>query len=72
MFHYSLCITETFYCNCVTSGYISVEELRFVMENLGDKMPAEEIDEMLLEADKNRDGAIDYDEFVHMICKGNY
>lgn len=45
------------------SGKISVEELRWAMANLGEKMTNEQIDDMMKVADKNKDGHIDYSEF---------
>ncbi|XP_053388872.1 uncharacterized protein LOC123524074 [Mercenaria mercenaria] len=48
-------------------GFISAEELRVVMTNLGEKLTKKEVDEMLREADINGDGKIDYDEFVQMM-----
>lgn len=41
-------------------GLISVEELRKIMTNLGDKMEDEELDEMLQVADTKNDGLINY------------
>ena len=41
-------------------GFISVEELRSIMKNMGDKMTDEELDEMLDTADTKHDGLINY------------
>ena len=49
------------------SGKISADELRYVMLNLGEKLTQEEADEMIKEADTNRDGQIDYAEFVKLL-----
>lgn len=43
------------------SGSISKSELKFVMENLGEKLSSEEIEEMMQEADKDGNGEIDYE-----------
>ena len=40
---------------------VVVEEMRFVMRNIGDKLTEEEIEEMLNEADQDHDGQISYD-----------
>lgn len=52
-----------------SSGYITVDELQQAcMEfNIGDVR----IDEMIMEADQDNDGRIDYNEFVAMMRKGN-
>ncbi|XP_052766857.1 calmodulin-beta-like, partial [Mya arenaria] len=49
------------------SGTITVDELKQVMQNLGEKLTKEELDEMIREADKDGDGEIDYAEFVSMM-----
>lgn len=41
------------------SGTISADELRQVMKSLGENLTDEEIDEMIREADKDKNGAID-------------
>ena len=41
-------------------GFISVEELRNIMKNLGDKMSDEELDEMIDLADPNHEGLVNY------------
>ena len=49
------------------NGKISKEELKLVMKNLGENLTDAEISEMILEADDNGDGAVDYEEFVKMM-----
>eukprot|EP00092_Neocalanus_flemingeri_P091157 GFUD01115535.1.p1 GENE.GFUD01115535.1~~GFUD01115535.1.p1 ORF type:complete len:153 (+),score=53.11 GFUD01115535.1:136-594(+) len=49
------------------NGFISPAELRHVMTNLGVKLTNEEVDEMISEADMNKDGQVDYQEFVNMM-----
>uniref|UniRef100_A0A0C9QNL6 Calmodulin n=1 Tax=Wollemia nobilis TaxID=56998 RepID=A0A0C9QNL6_9CONI len=49
------------------NGYISAAELGHVMANLGEKLTAEEIDEMIREADTDGDGQVNYEEFVRMM-----
>ena len=41
------------------SGTISADELRQVMKSLGENLTDEEIDEMIKEADKDKNGTID-------------
>ena len=49
------------------NGYISVDELRQVMTNLGEKLTEDEVDEMVREADLDGDGEVNYEEFVTMM-----
>ena len=46
-------------------GYVNVDELKFVMRHLEDKMTEEEIEEMIREADHDNDGQISYDGDNH-------
>jgi len=48
-------------------GSISKEELREAMVNFGTRCTDEEFHLMFVEADKNNDGKIDFDEFVAMM-----
>ena len=47
--------------DCERTGHIRTDELRFVMRHITDKMTEDEIEEMLNEADTDRDGTISYD-----------
>merc|ERR1719445_2371175 len=49
------------------NGFISEEEIRHVMTNLGEKLTDEEVDEMIREADIDGDGQVNYEEFVTMM-----
>ncbi|CAI9787481.1 unnamed protein product [Fraxinus pennsylvanica] len=49
------------------NGFISAAELRHVMTHLGEKMPDEEVDEMIREADVDGDGQLNYEEFVKIM-----
>ena len=46
---------------------ISTQELRHIMSNLGEKMKDHEIDEMILHADIDGDGMVNYNEWVTMM-----
>ena len=46
------------------NGLIDRDELKLVMQELGEKLSEEDIDEMIEEADTNNDGFIDYEEFA--------
>jgi Ca2+-binding EF-hand superfamily protein len=48
-----------------SEGFVSCEEIRFVMRNLGDVMTEDEINEMILEIDRDRDGRISYEGMLH-------
>lgn len=45
-------------------GYISANDLRNVLECLGEDITEEEVDEMIAEVDINGDGRIDFEEFI--------
>jgi Ca2+-binding EF-hand superfamily protein len=49
-------------------GFISGEELRSVMLNLGEKLTMEEIDEMIREADIDGDGKVISNNIVFFYC----
>ncbi|WVZ07060.1 hypothetical protein V8G54_020406 [Vigna mungo] len=51
------------------SGYITQDELQKACEEFGIENVC--FEEMIQEADQNKDGRIDYDEFVAMMMKGN-
>ena len=42
-------------------GYLTVDELRHIMTNLGEKLGDEEVDEMLAIVDADGNGLIDYE-----------
>ncbi|KAI9024327.1 hypothetical protein CLU79DRAFT_746598 [Phycomyces nitens] len=48
-------------------GLISRQELEQVMADLGERMTAQEIKDMMDEADTNKDGFIDFEEFKHLL-----
>lgn len=48
---------------------VSVSEFRFVLQNLGEKLSDEEIEEMIQEAKANENGEINYEEFVKSLLK---
>jgi len=50
-------------------GYISVVDLKDVLTLMGERLTLEECEELLDEADIDRDGNIFYDEFIAMIFK---
>ena len=58
------------------NGKISAHELRYVMLSSGEDLTEQVIQEMVLEADTDGDGFIDYEEFVRIMMNqyyiGNY
>lgn len=50
-------------------GVISVDQLRHVMTELGDKMPEDEFDELLSEIDVDKNGHIHYEEMVKIMSE---
>lgn len=49
------------------NGFIEAHELRSVTTNLGQKLTDEEFAEFWAEADLDRDGKLDYDEFTRIM-----
>ena len=49
------------------SGYITSQELHEIMSVLGPKLTADEVGEMIKDADIDGDGQINYEEFVKMM-----
>ena len=50
-------------------GFMGLDELKHVVTSLGDKMSNNEVKEMLEEADKEKDGIINYNEFSSDISR---
>ena len=48
-------------------GYITVNELREVLNQLNHNVTEHRISEVLQEIDTDHDGKISYEEFVHML-----
>lgn len=51
------------------SGYIDANELKIVLEMMGQKTTEEEIYRMIAEADAENTGRITYDQFVAVIAE---
>ena len=49
------------------TGIIKADKLRLIMMNLGEKLTDAEIDELIREADKERNEKIDYERFVNIL-----
>ncbi|KAL1156190.1 hypothetical protein V6Z11_A08G075300 [Gossypium hirsutum] len=48
-------------------GFISANELRQVMMNMGERLTMEEAEQMIREADLDGDGVVSFDEFGRMM-----
>jgi len=48
-------------------GFIAMEEMKQVMDNLGQHLTDQELEETIRECDMNGDGKVDYNEFVEMM-----
>ncbi|KCV69709.1 calmodulin [Fonticula alba] len=51
------------------NGLISAGELRYVLTSLGEKLSDREVDELLRGVELNKDGSLNYEEFVRTIIK---
>ena len=49
--------------------YISPTDLTHILENLGDKLASLETQEMMILADEDGDGNINYEEFISLLFK---
>ena len=49
------------------NGFVTKNELKIVMEKLGEKLSSIEIDEMITEADTDNDGQVNWEEFREMM-----
>ena len=61
VFHLSICFCFFRIFDKDDDGFISVDELRHIMQSLGEKMNDSELDEMIAEADSDNDGLINYE-----------
>jgi len=49
------------------NGFVDSNELKITMFNLGENLSDKDVKQMLKLADKNKDGKIDYEEFISMM-----
>ncbi|VVA93235.1 unnamed protein product [Arabis nemorensis] len=49
------------------SGFISVPDLRYAMESIGEKITDDQVKEMIREVDLDGDGRLNYDEFTKVM-----
>jgi Ca2+-binding EF-hand superfamily protein len=52
------------------NGYISARDIKSVMTNLGEILTAEELADLMKEADPNKTGKVEFDAFVNMLMTG--
>ncbi|KAI3662376.1 hypothetical protein MP638_004900 [Amoeboaphelidium occidentale] len=52
------------------NGFIPVGELRYVLTSLGEKLSDEEVDELLKVAEVDKNGLVNYEQFVRLILSG--
>ncbi|KAL3270291.1 hypothetical protein HHI36_009343 [Cryptolaemus montrouzieri] len=48
-------------------GYITKDEIKTAMETIGEDVTEEQVDEFIIIADKDKDGKINYEEFVKLL-----
>ncbi|CZR64933.1 probable Calmodulin, partial [Phialocephala subalpina] len=51
------------------NGFMSAAELRYAMVSIGEKLTGDEINEMIMEADQDGDGRIDYSQRVQLMLQ---
>lgn len=54
------------------TGYLTVSNLKYVMESLGCRLTYEEADEMLREADMDGDGKLSFEEYRRVMLTGDF
>jgi calmodulin len=50
------------------TGLVNLLQMKSALQNLGEKLRDEELDELLREADIDADGNVNYEELVHILC----
>ena len=51
-------------------GFISPKELGIVLRNMGEELKDYELHEMIVEADQDGDGRLNYEEFCNIMVNG--
>ena len=51
------------------NGLVNLMQMRVSLQNLGEKLRDEEIDELIREADIDTEGNVNYEELVKILCK---
>ena len=51
------------------NGFVNLMQMRASLQNLGEKLRDEEIDELIREADIDAEGNVSYEELVRILCK---
>ena len=51
------------------NGLVNLMQMRNALQNLGEKLRDEEMDELLREADIDAEGNVNYEELVKILCK---
>jgi calmodulin len=50
------------------NGLVNLNQMKISLQNLGERLRDEEIDELIREADIDTDGNVSYDELVKILC----
>lgn len=51
------------------NGFVNLMQMRNALQNLGEKLRDDEIDELIREADIDAEGNVNYDELVKILCR---
>ena len=62
LIHRTFCLPRVF--DRDGNGYISTEELRYVVTTFGERLTEEEAEELIAMFDQNKNGQLEYEEFV--------
>lgn len=56
-------------CPLKGNGFVNLMQMRNALQNLGEKLRDDEIDELIREADIDAEGNVNYDELVKILCR---
>lgn len=59
----------SFHFFIIGNGFVNLMQMRNALQNLGEKLRDDEIDELIREADIDAEGNVNYEELVKILCR---
>ena len=56
-------------CDCDDSGYITIDELKQIMTQVGENLDDSQLNALIQEVDINKDNRLDFEEFIVLMKK---